>query len=87
MNHQIEANSNENTGSTEEALAPEPWFSTQDLQAVCDLAALSDMDRFLKSKPHLAATCDSITQVSAMLSQDGGALIRKATLAMSSASR
>eukprot|EP01033_Poteriospumella_lacustris_P003447 gene3447-2545_t len=68
-------------------VAPEAWFSTQELQSVFDPVQLADIDRYMKSKSTLQPLTKSIDELQAMLSQDGGGLIRKATLAMSAASK
>lgn len=68
-------------------IAPEAWFQNKELQAVFDPISLADIDRYEKSQPSLQLATQLYAELQSMLSQDGGALIRKATLAMSAASK
>lgn len=90
MNQQIEESAKEREAEQEAMsayVAPEAWFSNQELQSVFDPIQLADIDRYIKSKPTLQPVAKGFDDIQAMISQDGGALIRKATLAMSAATK
>lgn len=89
MNQQMEESQKESalTDQASSYVAPEAWFSNKDLQAVFDPISMSDIDRYMNQQPSLQPTTSLFQELQTMVSQDGGALIRKATLSISAASK
>jgi hypothetical protein len=88
MNQQMEEAKKESAATENDTyVAPQAWFGNKDLQAVFDPVAMADIDRYISQQPTLQPVTNTFQELQSMISQDGGALIRKATLSMSAASK
>jgi hypothetical protein len=88
MNQQMEGARMESAAAENDTyVAPEAWFSNKDLQAAFDPIAMADIDRYISQQQTLQPASHAFQELQSMISQDGGALIRKASLAMSAASK